>query len=181
MRRPHLTPLLILAAAATGCGARSDKAVAQFHLMSSAFQDGQPVPAEYTCDGANQSPPLSWGEPPQGTKSFALVLDDPDAPSGTFSHWGAFDIPANLRSLDAGVGNSAGATFAQAVNGMGKIGYSGPCPPKGHGPHHYRFKLYALDIDKLGGAANPRVEDVERAAKKHLLGQAQLTGTYERR
>jgi Raf kinase inhibitor-like YbhB/YbcL family protein len=188
-----LAPALLVAALAS-CGASThatnetnggsaveNATLTKISLTSSAFQDGQPIPAQYTCDGANQSPPLSWGEPPQGTKSFALVLDDPDAPSGTFSHWGAFDIPANLRKLDAGAGNSAGSSFAQAVNGMGKIGYGGPCPPKGHGPHHYRFKLYALDVDKLGGAANPKVDDVENAAQKHLLGQAQLTGMYERR
>src|SRR4051812_30845243 len=97
-------------------------------LNSTAFAEGQTIPTQYTCDGADQSPPLAWGEPPQGTQSFALVVDDPDAPSGLFRHWAVYDIPAGTRSLDAGQ-----ATGSQAVNGFGKTGYGGPCPPKGHG------------------------------------------------
>ena len=194
MRVPRkLAPALLLIAAAS-CGASNraandsergtamaNAALAKIELTSGAFKDGGAIPAQFTCDGGGQSPPLSWGEPPQGTKSFALIVDDPDAPSGTFGHWGAFDIPANLRSLDAGAGNSAAATFPQAINGFGKPGYGAPCPPPGHGVHHYRFKLYALDVDKLGGSANPKIADVEREAQKHAVGQAQLTGTYERR
>jgi Raf kinase inhibitor-like YbhB/YbcL family protein len=176
----RFAPILLLAAAAS-CGTANDQAVAQFNLTSPAFQNGQAIPSQYTCDSAGQSPPLAWSQPPAGTRSLALVVDDPDAPSGTFRHWGAYDIPANLRSLDAGAGNSAGSSFAQAVNGFGKIGYGGPCPPNGHGPHHYRFKLYALSVDKLAGPANPKVEDVESEAQKHLVGRAELTGTYERR
>jgi len=169
-------PALILAAAAAGCGARSDKAVAQFNLTSTAFQDGGTIPAQFTCDGPGQSPPLAWDEPPPGTKSFALVLDDPDAPSGTFDHWGAFDIPASTRSIAAGQ-----AAGTQAINGFGMPGYGGPCPPKGHGPHHYRFKLIALDVDRLGLQSAAKVGDLERAAGQHLVGRAELTGTYERR
>ena len=145
-------------------------------LSSDAFQNGQPIPSYHTCDGANRSPPLSWGEPPEGTKSFALVVDDPDAPSGTFRHWGAFDIPASTRRV--GAGQSIGA---QARNDFGNAGYGGPCPPKGHGPHHYHFKLFALDVDRLGLNAEPKVADVEREAEKHALGRAELVGTYERR
>jgi Raf kinase inhibitor-like YbhB/YbcL family protein len=145
-------------------------------LTSSAFQNGQPIPAQYTCDGANQSPALAWGEPPQGTKSFALVVDDPDAPSGTFRHWGAYDIPAATRSMAAG--QSIGT---QAMNDMNKPGYAGPCPPKGHGVHHYHFKLFALDTDKLNLSGNPKVADVETAAQQHAIGQGELIGTYERK
>ena len=156
-------------------------ALAKIGLTSAAFQNGQPIPQQHSCDGANQSPALNWDEPPQGTKGFALIVDDPDAPSGTFRHWAAYDIPANLRSLDAGAGNSAGSAFAQAVNDMGKTGYGGPCPPKGHGIHHYHFKLFALDVDKLGVPANSKVLDVENEASKHALGTGELIGTYERR
>jgi Raf kinase inhibitor-like YbhB/YbcL family protein len=169
-------PVLLAAAAACGCGARSDKAVAQFNLTSSAFQNGGAIPTQFTCDGAGQSPPLAWDEPPPGTKSFALIVDDPDAPSGTFHHWGAYDIPAATRSIAAG--QSVGV---QAVNDSGNAGYKGPCPPPGHGPHHYRFKLYALDVDRLGLATGPKIPDVEKAAQQHLVGRAELTGTYERR
>jgi Raf kinase inhibitor-like YbhB/YbcL family protein len=145
-------------------------------LTSDAFQDGQPIPTQYTCDGANQRPALSWGDPPAGTKSFALVIDDPDAPSGTFRHWGMYDIPASARSI--GGGQRLGTEVA---NDFGKAGYGGPCPPPGHGVHHYHFKLFALDTERLGLAAGAKIADVENAANQHTLGKAELVGTYERR
>ncbi len=151
-------------------------ALTRLSLTSSAFQDGQPIPAEFTCDGANRSPDLIWGEPPPGTKSFALVVDDPDAPGGLFQHWGAYDIPAITRSIAAG--QSVGS---QAVNDFGKPGYGGPCPPPGHGLHHYYFKLYALDVDRLGLPPNAKVAEVEAAAKPRAIGQGELIGTYERK
>jgi Raf kinase inhibitor-like YbhB/YbcL family protein len=150
--------------------------IAKLSLTSRAFGEGQPIPTQYTCDGAGASPPLGWGEPPAGTKSFALIGDDPDAPGGLFRHWGAFDIPASARSI--GQGQSIGN---EAVNDFGKPGYGGPCPPKGHGPHHYRFKLYALDVERLGLGAGAKVEQVESEAQKHAIGRAELVGTYERR
>lgn len=161
--------------AENGATAVENGMLAKLDVTSTAIQDGGPIPARYTCDGDGQSPPLSWGEPPAGTKSFALVVDDPDAPSGTFRHWGVYDIPASARSL--GAGQSIGG---QAVNGFGKSGYGGPCPPKGHGPHHYRFKLYALDIARLGLTSDARVEKVESEGQKHAIGQGQITGIYER-
>ncbi len=104
------------------------------------------------------------------------MVDDPDAPSGTFRHWGAWDIPAETRSLAAGQ-----AVGKQAVNGAGKSGYMGPCPPPGHGVHHYHFKLYALDTDTLDVGDGAKVEEVEQAAQKHALGRAELVGTFERK
>lgn len=145
--------------------------MADFTLSSTAFADGQPVPAQFSCDGTDQPPPLEWGEPPAGTRSFALIVDDPDAPGGTFRHWGAFNLAATARS--------ATGSFAQATNDFGKTGYGGPCPPRGHGPHRYRFKLLALDVDRLN-LSNPKVADLEAEATKHAVGLAQLTGTYER-
>ena len=150
--------------------------IAKLNLTSDAFQDGQPIPSEYSCDGANRSPHLAWGEPPAGTKSFALVIDDPDAPSGIFRHWGVYDIPASVRSI--GGGQSGGNEVA---NDGGKLGYTGPCPPKGNGTHHYHFKLFALSVDKLGIDPGAKVADVETAAQKHALGQGELIGTYERK
>ena len=185
---PRFTSLLLIAALA-GCGARDETdsqsnggstvenaTLTKLSLTSNAFQDGQPIPAQYSCDGANQSPPLSWGDPPAGTRSFALVVDDPDAPGGTFRHWGAFDIPADTRSIAAG--QSIGS---EAVNDFGKAGYGGPCPPPGHGPHHYRFKLFALRADKLDVGPNASVADVEAAAQKQALAQGGLVGIYERK
>ena len=150
--------------------------VARISLASDAFREGQPIPVDYTCDGANRSPALAWGEPPQGTKSFALVIDDPDASSGTFRHWGLFDIPASTRTIAAG--QSAGSSVA---NDFGNRGYGGPCPPKGHGPHHYHFKLFALGIERLSLGADARVIDVENEASKHAVARGELVGTYERR
>ncbi len=178
----RLAPALLLTALAS-CGSAgkdhqmNDSAtITQFSIRSSGIKDGQPIPQLHSCDGSDQSPALSWDAPPAGTKSLALIVDDPDAPGGTFHHWGAYDIPATARSIPAG--QSVGS---QAVNDGGKSGYMGPCPPKGHGPHHYRFKLYALDVDTLALVADPKIEQVEAEARKHQLALAQLTGIYERK
>jgi Raf kinase inhibitor-like YbhB/YbcL family protein len=184
----RLLPLLLVTAP-IGCGAGNqpdnhtsgggpvdNATLTKLELTSDAFRDGQPIPTDYTCDGANRSPALSWGEPPQETKSFALVIDDPDAPSGTFRHWGAYDIPASTRSVAAGQ-----KLGTEVMNDMNKPGYAGPCPPPGHGPHHYHFKLFALDTDRLGLSAGAKIADVENAAKQHAFGQAELVGTYERK
>jgi hypothetical protein len=150
--------------------------LAALDLTSDAFRNGQPIPAQYTCDGGDQVPTLHWFDAPAGTKSFALVIDDPDAPSGTFRHWGVYDIPASARSI--GGGQSVGTAVA---NDFGKPGYGGPCPPKGHGPHHYHFKLFALDVEKLGLGSNAKVVDVENEAARHALARGELIGTYERK
>ena len=179
----------LLAAALASCGSNGDATnqlnggvqvenattLAKLDLTSSAFENGQPIPTQYTCDGADQTPALRWGEPPAGTKSFALVVDDPDAPSGTFRHWGVFDIPAAARSI--GGGEQVGT---EVTNDFGKPGYGGPCPPKGHGVHHYHFKLFALDTEKLGLSAGAKVADVENAARHHAIAGGELIGTYER-
>jgi Raf kinase inhibitor-like YbhB/YbcL family protein len=183
-----MAPALALAALAS-CGASNRAAndtqeggnvesatLAKLGLTSDAFQDGQVIPTQYTCDGMDQTPVLSWGDPPSGTKSFALVIDDPDAPSGTFRHWGVFDIPASARSI-----GGAQHVGTEVTNDFGKPGFGGPCPPKGHGPHHYHFKLFALDTDKLEIPSGAKVKDVEDAAAKHAIARGELIGTYERR
>src|SRR5690349_18723131 len=140
-------PLALVALASCGASNRSrtetngaaavdNATLTKLSLTSDAFRNGQPIPTQYSCDGANHSPALHWDEPPQGTKSFALVIDDPDAPNGTFRHWGAYDIPASARSIAAG--QSIGT---EVNNDKGTKGYTGPCPPKGNGVHHYHFKL----------------------------------------
>ena len=159
-----------------GEGAMENATLTKLQLTSDAFQNGQPIPTQFTCDGANQTPMLHWGDPPSGTKSFALVIDDPDAPSGTFRHWGVFDIPASARSM--GGGQRAGT---EVNNDKGTSGYTGPCPPNGNGAHHYHFKLFALDTDKLGLSPNAKVLDVENAARQHAIAEGELIGTYERK
>jgi len=147
----------------------------KLNLISDSFKNGQPIPKQFTCDGADQTPVLRWGAPPEGTKSFALVIDDPDAPGGTFRHWGVFDIPASARSI--GDGKHVGT---EVTNDFDKPGYGGPCPPPGHGPHHYHFKLFALDTDKLGLSPSAKVADVENAARQHAIAEGEIVGTYER-
>lgn len=149
-------------------------------LTSTAFQAGATIPKTYTADGADRSPPLRWSEPPSGTKSLALICDDPDAPRGTWVHWVLFNLPGQTRELDEGVPTTetlkSGAK--QGKNDFGNIGYGGPSPPKGK-PHRYFFKLYALDVtvDLSPGATKAQLGD---AMKGHILGEGQLIGTYGR-
>lgn len=145
-----------------------------FSLRSDAFEEGQPIPPRHTCEGENISPPLAWTEAPEGTRSLALVVDDPDAPGGTFTHWVAWDIdPA-----PGGLGEGEAAPL-EGGNDFGEQGYRGPCPPPGHGPHHYSFRLTALDaeLDLEAGAAK---QALERALEGHVVAVAELVGTYER-
>ena len=150
-------------------------------LSSTAFSDGSAIPRRYTCDGEDLSPPLEWSDPPGDTRSFVLLCDDPDAPLGTWHHWVAYDLPADLRSLAQGVAQHAeGQGFKQAINDFQRAGYGGPCPPHRHGPHHYHFRLLALSIDRLATGKNPSCRDVARQARKHMLAEATLVGVYER-
>lgn len=151
-------------------------------LETSAFQGGGRIPLRFTCEGENISPPLSWRGVPEGTKSFALTCEDPDAPGGTFHHWAIWNISgARMGLAEAFKPAAADHAIAEAINGFGKRGYRGPCPPKGHGVHHYHFRLFALDVEHLpveGKAA--RCDAVADAARAHALAAAQLTGLYER-
>ena len=149
-------------------------------LTSTAFRDGQSIPTKYTADGRNISPPLAWTDPPAGTKSFALICEDPDAPRGTFTHWIVFNLPAESRELSEGV--PAEATLAngtaQGTNDFRKVGYGGPAPPPGK-PHRYVFKLFALD-QPLGLRAGASRDELLAAVKGHVVGEARLTGKYGR-
>lgn len=176
-----IAALLALLALAAGCGAKSETEMAAFMLKSGAFADGSALPTEFTCDGADRSPPLQWSEPPAGTKGFALIVDDPDAPSGTFIHWGAFNISSTARELAAGAGNQFEGTISQARNDFGNSGYGGACPPNGDGPHRYRFKLIALNVDRLEIPPDAKASVVEAQAERHLIARAELTATYERK
>jgi len=151
-----------------------------FEIVSSAFLAGDTIPQKFTCDSSDDSPRLTWTGPPAKTQSFALIMDDPDAPVGTWVHWVIYDLPANARELAEGVVKQeqllSGAR--QGRNDFGKIGYGGPCPPPGK-PHRYFFKLYALDA-KLGLKPGARKSDLERAMQGHILAQAELMGRYGR-
>ena len=151
-----------------------------FTLSSTAFANGKPIPARYTCDGEDISPPLQWNEPPTGTRSFALVMDDPDAPMGTWVHWVLFDLPPESRALPEAVPSQG--TLADGsrhgLNSWGRTDYGGPCPPRG--THRYYFRLYALDAP-LGLAVGASREEVLAAMSGHVLAQAELMGTYSRR
>ena len=143
-------------------------------LSSTAFTESSSIPRKYSCDGVNVSPPLSWEGAPEGTKSLALIMDDPDAPSGTFVHWVLFDIPPALSQLREGV-QGVGVPGA---NSYRKVGYNGPCPPPGP-VHRYFFKVYALDqLLRLrpGGSK----AELERAMQGHILASSQLMGRYGR-
>ncbi|NJN66613.1 MAG: YbhB/YbcL family Raf kinase inhibitor-like protein [Chloroflexaceae bacterium] len=145
-------------------------------LVSPAFQEGETIPTLYTCEGANGSPGLRWDDAPASTQSFALIMDDPDAPVGTWTHWVLFDIPAATRGIDEG--GTAGTTGA---NSSEQIIYHGPCPPPDHGPHRYFFTLYALDTPSLRLSEGAERSEVEAAMKGHILAEAQYMGRYERK
>lgn len=145
-----------------------------FTLRSTAFHDGGMIPREFTCDGGDRTPALTWAEAPDGTRSFVLIMDDPDAPGGTFTHWLAYDIPASATEI---ADRPPGKTLP---NDFGRAGYGGPCPPRGHGPHRYFFTLHAVDVPTLTVQGNTRAA-LERALDGHSLGAARLMGRFERK
>lgn len=152
-----------------------------FTLKSPAFMANGKMPPRYSCEGANVSPPLEWSGAPDKTRSFALVCSDPDAPSGTFYHWGVYNIPANIGRLPDDFPAEADEPSRQAINDYGRPGYGGVCPPRAHGPHHYRFHLYALNIDNLPLRVGAHCRDLEQLAREHSLAETELVGLYERR
>jgi hypothetical protein len=152
-----------------------------FVLTSVGFGAGQRIPKRYTCEAEDLSPPLAWSGAPEGTRGFVLLCDDPDAPAGTWHHWALFDIPATLTELREGFPRDAKAHgMRQGTNDFGETGYRGPCPPRGHGTHHYHFRLLALDAEKLSAKDRARCKEVEAAARPHALATAELVGTYSR-
>lgn len=148
-------------------------------LTSPSFTDGAGIPRKFSCDGENVSPALQWSEPPPDARSFALVMDDPDAPNGTFVHWVLFNIPAASASLPQAVARTrqVPGIGEQGMNSARQTGYLGPCPPGG--THRYFFTLYALD-DVLTPSKDPTAADLMKAMKGHILADAQLMGRYTR-
>ena len=166
----------------------------QFTLSSPSFKQNQPIPAKHSCEGADASPALKWEGAPSGAKSFALICDDPDAPGGSWTHWVIYGFPAGTMELPENVGKvdqvasveyemttqtvTKSMVARQGVNDFGKSGYGGPCPPRGHGVHHYHFRLYALGTE-LNLAPRVTRRQLESTMKGHILAQAELVGTYQ--
>jgi Raf kinase inhibitor-like YbhB/YbcL family protein len=154
-------------------------AAAAFALTSAAFANNTNIPSKFTCDAGqtNPSPALAWSDAPSGTRSFALIMHDPDAPlAGGFTHWVLFDIPATTKTLPEGF--QAGSVGVSGNSGFRRPGYGGPCPPTG--VHHYHFTLSALDVASLGLQAGATKTDVEKAMHGHVIGTAELVGLYQR-
>jgi Raf kinase inhibitor-like YbhB/YbcL family protein len=159
---------------------RQGDAAPTFRLASASFSDGQEIPSLHTCEGKDVSPPLEWFDAPRHTKSFAIVLDDPDAPDPrapktTWVHWVEYNLPGEVSALSQGAAAHMPAGSLPGLNDWHAAGYRGPCPPTGR--HRYFHKLYALDT-VLTNLGQPTKADLERAMKGHVLGQATLLGTY---
>jgi Raf kinase inhibitor-like YbhB/YbcL family protein len=153
---------------------------ATLQVSSAAFDNGGLIPAKYTCAGEDFSPPLGWDNVPEGVRSMALLVEDPDAPGGTWVHWVLYALPAEARELAEGVepSETTGGGAQQGTNDFNRNGYSGPCPPGGSS-HRYFFRLYALDAElSLGGDAEKA--DLLKAMEGHILGVGQVMGTYQR-
>jgi len=187
IRRVLLATAMLLLVPALACaGGGGKKMSASFHVTSPAFADGAEIPQKYTCEGPDLSPPLAWEGLPAGTRALALVVDDPDAPDPaaprmTWVHWVLWDIPAEAPGLPEGAGNPGGKLpegTRVGLNDWKRPGWGGPCPPIGR--HRYFFKLYALDAP-LGELADPTKAGLLRAMEGHVLGEAQLVGTYRKK
>ena len=150
-------------------------------LTSTAFENGRPIPVQHTGEGADASPPLQWSGAPAGTRSFALICDDPDAPAGTWVHWVIYGLPAATQELPEKISpaESLISGARQGLNDFRRIGYGGPLPPLGK-PHRYFFKLYALDAE-LPLRLRATKQNLLRTMEGHILAEAQMMGTYQRR
>lgn len=157
-----------------------EKTIMSIQLTSSAFTEGKPIPAKYTCDGDDISPPLKWSNTPSGTRSLALISDDPDAPVGTWVHWVLYNLPPTVTELPENTPTTESIPNGakQGINDFKRFGYGGPCPPSG--THRYYFKIYALDTE-LKLKARPTKSDLLQAMQGHVLAEGQLMGTYRRK
>jgi len=174
-------PLLIMVGLAIApAEVRGQEASATIELKTTSFTPGGFIPKRYTCEAADVSPALAWTDPPSGTQTFALIEDDPDAPSGTFVHWLVYDLPAGYRSLpEALSGNSEMPDgVKQGTNDFSRTGYSGPCPPRGK-PHRYFIRFYALDT-RLNLPPAARRKELDAAMQGHILAQGELMGRFQR-
>lgn len=152
-------------------------AATHLSLTSPSIREGARISPRYTCEGEDRSPELRWAHAPEETRSFALIMDDPDAPGRTFTHWVLFDIPTSVDGLSEGEAASIGRAGKNDFQGDG---YGGPCPPPNDGEHRYYFRLFALDVETLDVPAGARREDVERAMEGHVIGQTELMARFSR-
>jgi Raf kinase inhibitor-like YbhB/YbcL family protein len=148
-----------------------------FAVRSPAFAEGSTIPRKYTGDGDNLSPPLEWSGAPSGTRSFALICEDPDAPSGTFRHWAVANIPPDRTGISEG---GRAQQLECGRNDFGHASYDGPAPPRGHGLHHYHFKVAALDVDHVDVSANRSASELWQSVTPHILAATETIGTYQR-
>lgn len=155
---------------------RNQSTLTRMQITSNAFSEGERIPAEYTCEGENTNPELRIDGIPDGAKSLALIVDDPDAPGRTFTHWLMWNIAPDVRVIERGTVPDG---VVQGENDAGEIGYMGPCPPEGHGTHRYFFTLYALD-DTPDLGADASKEELEARIEAHKINEAQMMGVYER-
>jgi len=173
--------LLVTACSHSHSSLKEEKMAMEMKVFSNAFLEGEAIPVKYTCDGQEVSPPLRWHNVPQGARSLALICEDPDAPSGVFVHWILFNLSPTVAELSEGVPTSEALEGGgkQGRNDFKRTGYGGPCPPR-HGPHHYFFRLYALDTE-LRLDAGATKQEVTRAMEGHVLAAGHLMGTYKRK
>lgn len=170
-----------------GAEAETEEGVdTSFRLYSTDFSEGEKIPAQNTCEGNEQSPEMEWDNVPEGTQSFALIMEDPEAPYGVGIHWVVYDLKADRRRLKGGAGNEFGYarplhTLTQGLTDFGNNRYGGPCPPKRSGYHNYVFTLYALDIPTLGLKDGASKKAVLEAMEGHIIKEARLTGIHRRR
>jgi hypothetical protein len=180
--RSVLPPLILVALALLlPAEVRGQKATSsKLELKTTSFTAGGSIPRQFTCDASDISPALAWTDPPPGTQTFAIIEDDPDAPSGTFVHWVIYDLPANSRRLPQALSKNGQIPDGgrQGTNDFSRTGYSGPCPPPGR-PHRYFIRLYALD-GKLNLPPGTTRSELDAAMKGHILAQAELMGRYQR-
>ncbi|UCE65355.1 MAG: YbhB/YbcL family Raf kinase inhibitor-like protein [Candidatus Zixiibacteriota bacterium] len=173
--------VLAFTAFSGGSASADDEAeIPPIELKSDAFEHEKPIPAKYSCEGEDISPDLVWSKPPEGTVELALICDDPDAPMGTWIHWIIYGIPADTGGFEESFPpvEQTETGILQGENSWGRIGYGGPCPPRGK-PHRYFFKLYALDKE-LGLKPGADKKKLEKAMKGHIIGYGELVGTYQR-
>ncbi len=150
-------------------------------IRSEAFDDKSIIPSKYTCEGEDISPPLFWSQGPEETRSYLVLCEDPDAPNGTFHHWGVYDIPVDETSLmEAMPPRTEDDGMKQAENDFNSIGYGGPCPPKRDGAHRYIFRVWALKIANLEFERTPTIPELKRMARPHVAAEAEIIGLYER-
>ncbi|MFA4639937.1 YbhB/YbcL family Raf kinase inhibitor-like protein [Pyrococcus kukulkanii] len=178
MKRVLLSLLLLFSIFISGCIEGNQEKM----KVLSAFENNSQIPEKYTCDGVNINPPLYISNIPENAKSLVIIVDDPDAPGGTFTHWIAWNIPP-VEKIPDGIPKKgeveSPVKMVQGINDFGRIGYDGPCPPPGHGLHHYHFRVYALDTT-LNLTPGSTRKELEEAMKGHVIAEAEIVGVYER-